>query len=127
MSNYNRQSEFEEISAHNDAFLVEWTDVNSSKYHVGISALHLNPDLSFKLVWPIQRGTFNSRDYSHIREVSEDLGTLWRGAIVQELHVKDEDFGKYCVVLVLPDSFERAQVKGNEACNIDYYYFISLC
>jgi len=112
MSNYNRQSEYEEISAHNDAFLMEWTDVNSSKCQVGISALHLNPELDFKLVWPIQRGTFNSRDYSHVREVIEDLGTLWRDAIVQELHVKTEDFEKYCVVLVLPDSFERAHVKG---------------
>lgn len=118
MSNYNRQSEYEEISAHNDAFLMEWTDVNSSKCHVGISALHLNPELPFKLVWPLQRGTFNSRDYSHVREVVEDLGTLWRGAIVQELHVQVEDFEKYCVVLVLPDSFERAQVKGINNENI---------
>lgn len=118
MSNYNRQSEFEEISAHNDAFLMEWTDVNSSKCQVGISALHLNPELAFKLVWPLQRGTFNSRDYSHVREVIEDLGTLWRGAIVQELHVKTEDFGKYCVVLVLPDSFERVHVKGTKPSDL---------
>ena len=91
---------------------MEWTDVNSSKCQVGISALHLNPELDFKLVWPIQRGTFNSRDYSHVREVIEDLGILWKGAILQELHVKAEDFERYCVVLVLPDSFERAHVKG---------------
>ena len=110
--NYNRQSEYEEISAHNDAFLMEWTNEKSSKTHVGSSALHLNPELNYKLVWPIQRGIFNSRDYSHVREVVEDLGELWRGAIVHELNVNLDDFKNYCIVLVLPDSFDRAQVKN---------------
>lgn len=89
---------------------MEWTDENSNKIHVGTAALHLNPDLPYKLVWPLQRGTFNSRDYSHVREVIEDLGQLWRGAIKQELEV--DDFGKYCLVLILPDSFDRAFIKG---------------
>ena len=52
--NYNRQSEYEEISAHNDAFLIEWTDEKANKIHVGTAALHLNPELSYKLVWPFR-------------------------------------------------------------------------
>ena len=91
---------------------MEWTtDERSNKIHVGTAALHLNPQLPFKLTWPFQRGTFNSRDYGHVREVIEDLGQLWRGTIIQELQLNSDDFGKYCVVLVLPDSFDRAQVK----------------
>lgn len=95
---------------------MEWTEEKVNKVHVGTAALHLNPELSFKLVWPFQRGTFNSRDYQHVREVITDLGELIRGAIVQELHVKAEDFKNYCVVLVLPDSFERGHVKGCVEC-----------
>ena len=46
----------------------------------------------------------------------EDLGQLIRGAIVQELHVNVEDFKNYCLVLVLPDSFDRGHVKGCVEC-----------
>ena len=95
---------------------MEWTDEKASKIHVGTAALHLNPELDFKLVWPFQRGTFNSRDYKHVREVIADLGELIRGAVVQELHINAEDFSKFCVVLVLPDSFDRGHVKGCIEC-----------
>ena len=86
---------------------MEWTDEKASKIHVGTAALHLNPELDIKLVWPFQRGTFNSRDYKHVREVIADLGELIRGAVVQELHINAEDFSIFCVVLVLPYSFDR--------------------
>jgi actin-related protein 8 len=111
--NYNRQSDYEEISAHNDAFPVEWTEVSAGKrFYVGRDALHLNPSEKFTLFWPFKSGTFNNCDYSRLEEVVDDLGILWRGVIEAELSVKSTEFCNYSLVLVLPDSFERAELKA---------------
>lgn len=111
--NYNKQVEYEEISAHNDAFLMEWTDCpDKNKVHVGSAALHLNPNLNYRLWWPIQRGSLNSAEYSHVRQVFDDLELLWKGSIVSELSIKPDEFKNYSVVLVVSDSFSRVEIKG---------------
>lgn len=110
--NYNRQSEYTEISAHNDAFQLEWTGAEQGKVYVGNDALRLNPDLPYRLIWPLQRGTFNSRDYDHVRTVVDDLALLWRQAIECELKISPGDFNRYAVVLVLPDCWERVEIKA---------------
>lgn len=112
MMNYNRQSEYTEISAHNDAFQLEWTEVEEAKVYVGNDALRLNPNLKYRLLWPLQRGTFNSRDYGHVRKVVDDLALLWRRAIECELKISPDDFNRYAVVLVLPDCWERVEIKA---------------
>ncbi len=110
--NYNRQVEYTEISAHNDAFLAEWLEPEAGKVYVGNDALRLNPDLPYRLIWPLQRGTFNSRDYRHAREVVSDLALLWRQAIECELKIEASQFERFCVVLVAPDSWDRAELKA---------------
>lgn len=110
--NYNRQVEYTEISAHNDAFLAEWLEVEQGKVYVGNDALRINPQLPYKLLWPLQRGTFNSRDYRHAREVANDLEVLWRRAIECELKIPASEFSRYCIVLVVPDSWDRAEIKA---------------
>ena len=112
MSNYNRQVEYTEISAHNDAFLAEWLEVEQGKVYVGNDALRLNPELPYQLLWPLQRGTFNSLNYQHTRQVVSDLSLLWGRAIECELKIEASQFGKFCLVLVAPDSWDRAEIKA---------------
>ena len=112
MTNYNRQVQYTEIPAHNDAFLAEWIEVEKGQVYVGNDALRLNPNLPYKLLWPLQRGTFNCRDYTHVRQVVNDLQLLWRRAIECELNISAAQFGRYCLVLVAPDGWDRAEIKA---------------
>jgi len=121
MTNYNRSVEPSEIAAHNDAIILEWTEIpstESSKFYDGIligqSALNMNPEKAeYELRWPLQRNEFNrfSPCFSHARDITRELEMLWMLAVERELKIDRTDFSKYNILLVLPDHFNTAEMK----------------
>ena len=121
MNNYNRAVEPSEIAAHNDAIMLEWTELparDSSKYYdkilIGHSALNLNPDeAEYELRWPLARNEFNrfASCFNHARDVARELELLWMLAVERELNISRKDFHKYNILLVLPDHFNAAEIK----------------
>ncbi|XP_065846529.1 actin-related protein 8-like [Oscarella lobularis] len=86
----------------------EWSDVNENPpFLTGQSALDISPDEPYDLFWPIQRG--------RLARASErlfcELETLWRSAIVQSTNIDPQNFKDYQVVIVVPDSFSRNNLK----------------
>lgn len=101
------------ISALNDAYGFEWARTGDKvNFCVGKEALRINPVEPFALRWPIVRGKFNQLQYSSYREILDDLDRIWGWAIQHELKIPRREFCNYGLVVVVPDSIQRWEVKA---------------
>ncbi|KAJ1975657.1 actin-like protein arp8 [Dimargaris verticillata] len=135
VTSFNRKARPETISDHNDPYRVEWTDTTGRPDHfVGIHALRIPTIRStavqpsaphdssdtltaagakdYALRWPIQHGEFNTLDYSSLNAVLGDLATIWTESIETELQIPRQEFGRWSVVLVVPDLYQPNQVEA---------------
>ncbi|CAG8610101.1 9022_t:CDS:2 [Ambispora gerdemannii] len=112
IASFNKLVVPEIIPDHNDPYKVEWTRIDDGHdYYIGEKALRIPTPLTpFKLLYPIQRGDLNTRDYDSIKAVIGDLETIWTEVIIEQLKVKKKNFDKYSVILVIPDLFNRLSV-----------------
>ena len=118
--NYNRRSEPEEISEHNDPLRIEWTDVtsdnprDSSTSFVGLEAQRIPDDSNpkYKLFWPMQCGWFHENDYTGKRPLFEDFDTIIEKALRKELGLmKSSDWEQYSCVFIIPDLYDKQYVE----------------
>lgn len=116
--NYNRRTQPEIISEHNDPLRVDWTELPNNRkdapgYFTGKAALRI-PDTSnprYKLFWPLQRGWYNEYDYSEKKALFDDISTIIEEAIKQHLNLRrKKDWIQYGCVFVVPDLYERQYV-----------------
>ncbi|CAG8507119.1 11868_t:CDS:10 [Ambispora leptoticha] len=112
IASFNKAVVPEIIPDHNDPYKVEWTRIDDGHdYYVGDKALRIPTPLTpYKLLYPIQRGDLNTRDYDSIKAVIGDLETIWTEVITEQLKIKKKNFDKYSVILVIPDLFNRLSV-----------------
>jgi actin-related protein 8 len=113
--NYNRRTNPETISEHNDPMRVDWTELSNPppEYIIGQAALRV-PDSSkprYKLYWPIQHGWCNERDYESKRSLFLDISLILEDAIKTQLGLTSKkDWPQYSCVFVIPDLYEKSYV-----------------
>ena len=115
---YNRKSQPDVITEHNDINKIEWTEVPTDPkaapdYYVGQAALRV-PDRSkcrYKLQWPLRYGSFNEKDYTDKNEIYRDVVVIIEEAMKVQLGLsKRGDWKQYSCVLVVPDLYEKNYV-----------------
>lgn len=118
--NFNRRTEPEKISQHNDPLQVEWTDIkrensgSASSVFIGQQAQRIPDDSNpkYKLWWPIQHGWLNEDDYETKTQLFNDLETLLDRTIRWELGIKrSADLKQYSCVFVIPDLYDKKYVE----------------
>lgn len=119
--NFNRRTEPEIISQHNDPLQIEWTDPaapreteSSSSVFIGQQALRVPDDSNpkFKLWWPIQHGWLNEDDYPTRAHLFNDLETLLDRTFRWELGLKRKsDWKQYSCVIIIPDLYDKRYVE----------------
>lgn len=95
----------------------------SARVLCGEAARRLPADAPYDLLFPLRRGRFNyagsagvgangapGRSFSP-RELSDSLRLLWSHALLEVLELSASELGAMGVLLLLPDSFERREVK----------------
>ena len=113
--NFNRKTNPETISEHNDPMRIDWTELPSPppEYIVGQPALRV-PDSSnprYKLYWPIQNGCCNEQDYESKRMLFLDISLILEDAIKNQLGLTSKkDWPQYSCVFVIPDLYEKSYV-----------------
>ncbi|KAK4137338.1 actin-like ATPase domain-containing protein [Trichocladium antarcticum] len=119
--NFNRRTEPEVISQHNDPLQIDWTDVKAPEgagqaptVFAGQQALRVPDDSNpkFKLWWPIQHGWLNEDDYPTRAHLFNDLESLLERTFRFELGLKRRaDWKQYSCVLIIPDLYDKRYVE----------------
>lgn len=118
--NFNRRSDPEEISEHNDPMRIEWTDISgddpkdNSTCFTGLEAQRIPDDSvpKYKLFWPIQQGWLHENDYFGKRPLFEDLDTIIEKALRKELGLnRSSEWEQYSCVFVIPDLYDKQYVE----------------
>ena len=117
---YNRRTDHDTITEHNDTMRIDWTDVvedgkGAPEYIAGKAALRI-PDHSqprYKLYWPIRHGWVNEVGYKSKWAVYDDIRIIIQEALSSQLGMNirtRKDFAQYSCVMVVPDYYERTYV-----------------
>ena len=116
--NFNKRSEPETISEHNDPLRIDWTELprnpeDAPGYITGQEALRI-PDHSiprYKLFWPLQHGWYNEQEYDQKSAMFEDISVILEDAIKDQLNLRRKrDWAQYGCVYILPDLYEKRYV-----------------
>ncbi|KAI1800637.1 actin-like ATPase domain-containing protein [Daldinia bambusicola] len=135
--NHNRRVESKEISLHNDALQIEWTDVNAledpnslASCFIGQAAQRIPDDSNpkFKLWWPMQHGWLNEDDYTTAEHLYDDFETLLDKAIRQELGLtRNSAWKNYSCVFVIPDLYDKKYVEQILKSCMTWFEFSRIC
>ncbi|KAI1467289.1 actin-like ATPase domain-containing protein [Daldinia caldariorum] len=135
--NHNRRVEPKEISLHNDALQIEWTDVNAledpnslASCFIGQAAQRIPDDSNpkFKLWWPMQHGWLNEDDYTTAEHLYDDFETLLDKAIRQELGLtRNSAWKNYSCVFVIPDLYDKKYVEQILKSCMTWFEFSRIC
>ncbi|CAD6499316.1 BgTH12-03436 [Blumeria graminis f. sp. triticale] len=118
--NYNRRTEFEKVSEHNDPLRIEWTDISKvgtngqAPLFVGMKALRIPDDSNppYKLFWPIQHGCFHEQDYVTRKHLFDDFDSIISSAVRNELCLQSSiEWKQYSCVFVIPDLYDKRYVE----------------
>jgi len=110
---YNKRMTPETIKDHNDPNRAEWTDVSESpEFIVGSEALKIQDTTKprYKLFWPIRDGVMNEHDYQSKRTWLEDVSTILKVVMKNELNIEKKDLKTYWACLVIPDLYDKVYV-----------------
>ncbi|KAF2432854.1 actin-like ATPase domain-containing protein [Tothia fuscella] len=114
--NFNKRTQPDVISEHNDPQRIDWTEILPGKvpeYFTGHAALRI-PDQSrprYKLFWPLRNGLFNEHDYSQSNLLLNDFFLVIEEAIKSELGLKKKkEWQDYSCCFIIPDLYERKYV-----------------
>ncbi|KAK3505084.1 hypothetical protein B0T13DRAFT_26304 [Neurospora crassa] len=131
--NFNRRTEAEVISTHNDPLQVEWTDVktledpdSNASVFIGQQALRIPDDSNpkFKLWWPIQHGWMNEDDYPTKAHLFNDIETLLDRALRYDLGLKrSTEWKQYSCVFVIPDLYDKKYVEQILHLCVEWFEF----
>jgi actin-related protein 8 len=118
--NWNRRTEPETISEHNDPHRIDWTELplnhkDAPEYITGHSALRI-PDYSkprYKLFWPLRNGWYNEEAYATKTLLFEDIRIIIEEAVKSQLGLsRRKEWAQYDCVFVIPDLYDRKYVSG---------------
>ncbi|KAK3953608.1 hypothetical protein QBC32DRAFT_234104 [Pseudoneurospora amorphoporcata] len=131
--NFNRRTEAEVISTHNDPLQVDWTDVNTledsdsnASVFIGQQAQRIADDSNpkFKLWWPIQHGWMNEDDYPTEAHLFNDIETLLDRALRYDLGLKrSTEWKQYSCVFVIPDLYDKKYVEQILHLCVEWFEF----
>ncbi|KAK0722728.1 putative actin-related protein [Lasiosphaeria miniovina] len=131
--NFNRRTEPEAISQHNDPLQVDWTDVKTledadsiSSVFIGQNALRVADDSNpkFKLWWPLQHGWLNEDDYPTKAHLFNDLETVLDRAFRWELGLtRSTEWRQYSCVFVIPDLYDKKYVEEVLHLCVEWFEF----
>ncbi|KAK0621271.1 ARP8-like protein [Bombardia bombarda] len=131
--NFNRRTEPEKISQHNDPLQVDWTDIKTLEDPDSIASVFIGqqaqrvPDDSnpkFKLWWPIQHGWLNEDDYPTKAHLFNDLETLLDRTFRWELGLKrSSEWRQYSCVFVIPDLYDKKYVEEILHLCVEWFEF----
>ncbi|KAK3379581.1 actin-like ATPase domain-containing protein [Lasiosphaeria ovina] len=131
--NFNRRTEPEVISQHNDPLQVDWTDVKTledadsiSSVFIGQNALRVADDSNpkFKLWWPLQHGWLNEDDYPTKAHLFNDLETVLDRAFRWELGLtRSTEWRQYSCVFVIPDLYDKKYVEEVLHLCVEWFEF----
>lgn len=134
--NFNRRTEPEKISEHNDPLRIEWTDVSKGSsleecpLFVGQKALRVPDDSNppYKLFWPIQNGCFHENDYLTREHLFDDFDIIIRKALRDELGLnRSIDWKQYGCVFVVPDLYDKKYVEQALEMCLKRFEFKQVC
>jgi actin-related protein 8 len=134
---YNRRTDHDTITEHNDTMRVEWTDVTregkgAPEYIAGKAALRI-PDYSkprYKLRWPIRYGWINEVDYKSKWAVYDDIRIIIQEALTSQLGMSirtRKDLSQHSCVIVVPDYYERTYVTSLLDMALSDFGFSRVC
>ncbi|KAK3996029.1 putative actin-related protein 8 [Cladorrhinum sp. PSN332] len=119
--NFNRRTEPEIISQHNDPLQVEWTDIKTledpdslASCFIGHHAQRVPDDSNpkFKLWRPIQHGWLNEAEYPTKAHLYNDFETIFDRAFRDELGLKKStELKQYSCVIIIPDLYDKKYVE----------------
>lgn len=98
----------------------EWTNISENpSVVIGDKALYLDDNDGYNIYFPFDSGQFNYK-YDHIREkgstithsmVLNSITQIWKYVVRQRLEISSQNCGLYDVLLIVPDTFEKSQIK----------------
>ncbi|KIK95252.1 hypothetical protein PAXRUDRAFT_827189 [Paxillus rubicundulus Ve08.2h10] len=114
-STFNERFKPEIIPEYNDPFQVDWIHepLSDNTCLIGEEALRISDPqaLGYTVRWPINGHNFNSRDYTSIRVVLDDIETIISTVLEERLNIKRREFKNFSVMLVIPDFYDRVYVR----------------
>ncbi|CAL1714580.1 unnamed protein product [Somion occarium] len=128
-STFNESFKPEILPEENDPFRVNWISTSAKEYHVGEEALHLSDphSLGYVVRWPIYGRTFNARGYPSRQLILEDVETILRNVLQEQLDIDSRSYKDYSVVLVVPDFYDRFYVRDMARMLLINMGFKQLC
>ena len=118
VTKWNATTNSEQISEHNDAMRIDWTELppdprQAPNYVVGEKALRI-PEKStprYRLRWPVRGGCLNEGDYDSRSTLERDFFLIIEESIKHELGLnRMKDWNQYSCVFIIPDLYEKAFV-----------------
>jgi actin-related protein 8 len=76
--------------------------------------LRIPPEEGYELCWPVVRGRLNVSPSYPLSAALNDLEKIWRHTLITKLGVQlseKKDFSRCAIVLVVPDLFDRQEVR----------------
>lgn len=91
---------------------VEWIDIESSpEFVIGDDALYLDESDPYDIFFPFKYGHLNrSKGYSDAI-ILDMIHQIWEYALVNHVGINVDEFNEYNVVLIIPDSYSKSDVK----------------
>lgn len=134
---YNRRTDHDTITEHNDTMRIEWTDVtqegqDAPEYIAGKDALRI-PDYSkprYKLYWPIKYGWVNEVDYKSKWAVYDDIRIIIQEALISQLGMNirtRKDLAQHSCVMIVPDYYERTYITSLLDMALSDFGFSRVC
>jgi actin-related protein 8 len=96
-SAFNESFKPEVIPDYSDPFSIDWITSSAEDVIIGEKVLRLaDPhELGYAVRWPIQGGRFNTRDYSSIPMVLNDIETIIRKSLKDDIEVDSSSYKVY--------------------------------
>ncbi|KAL6080586.1 Actin-related protein 8 [Balamuthia mandrillaris] len=112
------ESNCTEVVSEQEDISFTWTDLSERPSVLfGQEALNIADVTHYRLRYPIRRGKLNIRRDYPLQEVRGDLAAIWRYACATVLdmrnqnHTHPQTFSEYSAILLIPDDYDRRDVK----------------
>ena len=91
-----------------------FVDVSSPHpdYLVGQAAINISRNDGYLLQYPLKYGYFNVSTTQGVGTVMDNIEKIFAFAITERLKIPKAKFGQYSVILVIPDLFNKSEIKG---------------
>ncbi len=81
-------------------------------YLVGQAAINVHRNDGYVVQWPLRFGYFNVSSAQSVGTVMDNIEKIFEFAATERLKIPRAKFGQYAVILVIPDLFNKSEVKA---------------